>query len=1072
MGNDHTTGAISWMARNSVAANLLMFLIVVAGAIGGTRVIQEVFPSFELDIITVSAPYPGASPEEVEDGMILAVEEAVRGIDGVKKVKSTAAEGAGAVQVELFIDADRDKALADVKTAVDRIMSFPEEMERPRIQLLKLPQEVISVMVTGDQEISALHGLAEALRTQLIQHEGITQVELKGVPARELAIEVPRAQLEGLGLSLDQVAGIVATASLDLPAGGVDTPLGEVLVRVADRKDSARTMGQVVLKGSASGSTVTLGDVAKITDGYATDEFEAIYNGKAAVMVTAYRVGKESPIDVAKAVRDVTEGFRAGLGDEVSLDYWNDGSELLQGRIDLLVRNGRLGLVLVLLILALFLNLRLAFWISLGIPISFLGNFLLMPMLDVSINMISLFGLIVTLGMVVDDAIVVGEAAYKRMEDGDEPMDAAIKGAREMCVPVTFAVLTTIAAFSPMFGVPGFMGKLFRILPSIITAVLIFSLIESFFILPAHLAHTGRTRGRLDKAIRAVEARVDPVRLKVSGKLTELTASHYRPFLALAIRWRYTATAIAFSLLLLVFGVVKAGMIPFSFLPDMEGELIQVSARLPYGAPIEDSRQVQASLEEALGVVLEEFGEETVRGRYATVGSAIFVGGPAGNLELKGSHLTSVLVWLVGSDARDYSAREFADRWSELTPEIVGLEALRFESAFGPHAGAAVHLQLQHNNTDVLAQASADAADLLRGFTDLTEIENSYAEGKPQLDFKLKPAARTLGLTSMDLARQLRAAFHGAEAYREQQGRDEVKVIVRLPASERVSEHDLAQFRVRTPTGGFAALHDVADLTRNRAPTSIQRENGTRTVDVTSKLAPGIASSSHVVKVLKDGEIQGLMDRHPGLAVEFAGEQQEQAETFAALGQNYLIALLVMFGLLAVPFRSYIQPLVIMSAIPFGIVGAIIGHIIMGYGLSMISVMGIVALSGVVVNDSLVLVDAANRYRREGHTALEAIQLAGARRMRPILLTSMTTFFGLAPMITETSLQAKFLIPMAISLGFGVIFATQIILVLVPCFFMIVEDIKDWWEGPAAQVEVHLDPIVKPTPSTDLQSAR
>ena len=1033
------TGPIAWMARNPVAANLLMVIILVAGMLGMTQIKQEVFPEFELDIVNVAVVYPGASPEEVEQGAILAIEEAVRGIDGIKRVGANSSENGGSVWAEILLDANREQVTSDIKTAVDRIQSFPEEMERPLVTIFKQPRRVLSVMVSGEVDLPTLHGLSEQLRGRLVASPGITKVEVDGIPPREVSIEIPRETLEGLGLTLEQVAMQVRAASIELPGGEVETRGGELLVRLADRRRSAEAFGQIIIRSTAEGAQVHLSDIATITDGYADNDRRTLYNGEPAVQLSVFRVGSETPQGVADTVREVSDQFTLGLPEKISVDYWNDQSALLEGRIDLLVRNGRLGLILVVGILALFLNARLAFWVSMGIPISFLGSFLLMPGLDMTVNMISLFSLIVTLGMVVDDAIIVGEAAYSRMEKGEDKMTAAITGAQQMAIPVTFAILTTIAAFGPMFFVPGFMGKLFRIMPAMIVSVLIFSLIESFFILPAHLAHIKMKKvgqGFLGKIEQALEG----PRTFMSGHLDRFIQGRYKTTLAKTVRNRYTALASAIAMLLFAIGLVGGGYLPTSFMPNIEGEIVSANARLPYGAPTENTEAVREVLEASLNTTLAELGTDTIRGVYTTVGAPAKVEGPGPIDAREGSHHLGIQVYLVPTDSREFGTKDFLRAWEANTPPIPGVEALRFKDDWGPSAGAAVDLRLSHPDTAVLTRAADDVLERLRSYSDLTQIESSLAEGKPRLDYTLKDAATTLGITSRDVGMQLRHAFFGAEALREQVGRDEVKVMLRLPSDQRVSEYDLEALRIRTPAGSSVALADVADVNRSRAPSSIQREDGKRTVNIKAQLAPGVESSQQVTAAVNATDIPELIAKYPGLEIGYSGEQREQAESFSSLGKNYLIALIAIYALLAIPFRSYMQPLIIMSAIPFGIVGAFFGHLVMGFNLNIISMFGIVALSGVVVNDSLVLVDSANRFRAEGRSASEAVQMAGARRFRPILLTSLTTFFGLAPMIFETSMQARFLIPMAISLGFGVLFATFIILLLVPAVYLIVDD--------------------------------
>jgi len=1029
-------GPIAWMARNSVAANLMMVVILVGGGLGASRIKQEVFPAFDLDLIRITVAYPGASPEEVEQGIVLAIEEAVRGVDGVKRVTSGASEGGGAVRAELLVDADPDRALADVKAQVDRIRSFPAEAEDPQIAIVGRKQRVISLVIAGDQRLQTLQEIAERARVEMLNRKGITQVEVEGVPPQEIAIEVRRERLEEFGLTLNDVAAQIRLASLELPGGGLKTEGGEILVRVSDRRESAADFGAMILRSTASGGSVRLEDIATLRDGYAESDESSFFNGQRAVRITAYRVGNETPQDVATAVRLYTEELRLELPANVTLDIWSDDSELLRGRIDLLVRNARLGLVLVLLTLALFLNLRLAFWVALGIPISFLGVFLLMPGFDMTVNMVSLFALIIVLGMVVDDAIIVGEAGYAKTLTGRDKLEAAIEGAREMATPVSFAILTTIAAFSPLLAIPGLFGKIFRIIPLMVIGVLIFSLLESFFILPAHIAHMGED-ARWMRRIVAVQRRV-------SSALQTFIKGTYTPVVSVVVRWRYSAVATGLAMLFVTVGLVASGMVPRSFFPALEGDVLSATVQFPYGTNVRKAEDAGALLQASADRTMERFGgAEFMRGMFLRVGSVPPQRGPGPGGGESGSHIVSLEINLVPGEARSFTSASFKDAWQADTAEIIGAESVVFTSAIGPSAGAAVALQLSHRSSEILRSASAEVAELLTGYTDLTNVQNGFVGGKRQVDFRLREdPARALGVTSQMVARQIRDAFYGAEALREQRGRNEVRVMVRLPLEQRTSEHDLEAMEVRTASGGFVPLRQVAEFSRNQAPTTIDREDGRRVVTVTGALAPGVKSPTNVLEAVNDQLIPQLKESYPGLQVGFVGEQREQGEVMASLGPNFLLALFVIFSLLAIPLKSYIQPVVIMSAIPFGFVGAVWGHLLMGYELSFVSALGIIALAGVVVNDSLVLVDTTNRYRRQGASAYDAITQGGARRFRPILLTSLTTFFGLLPMIFEQSVGARFLIPMAVSLGFGVLFATVIILLLVPALYMIVEDVR------------------------------
>jgi multidrug efflux pump subunit AcrB len=658
--------------------------------------------------------------------------------------------------------------------------------------------------------------------------------------------------------------------------------------------------------------------------------------------------------------------------------------------------------------------------------------------MDVSINMISLFAFIITLGIVVDDAIIVGENIFEHRQQGLAFVPAAIKGARQMAVPVTFAILTNLAAFSPLFFVPGIMGKLFRVIPSIVFAVFLISLVEALFILPAHLAHQ-RPPGK-----KGPGAFVHRHQQSFSLLVIRMIDRYYRPFLRLSLRNRYVTLAVAGSVLIVTLGVIAGGRIPFSFMPRVDSDIVTASAELPFGTPVEKTLRVQERLLERAREILERHGgDEITRGILTQVGSGPRGTGPfAEGVGLTGGHLTNVQVFMVPSDERPVSAADFARQWREMTGDLGGLESLTFSYTAGPSAGSAIDVELSHTDPLLLESAAAELAESLRGFQGVRDIDKGFAGGKPQLDFTLRPEARSLGLTAADVGRQVRASFFGVEALRQQRGRDELKVMVRLPEEDRTSEYNVEELVLRSPQGGEILLPDAVDFTRGRAYTEIKRADGRRVLNVTTDIEEGSASAGVVLADLQKDALPELMRRYPGLGYSLEGERREQRESLGSLAVGFLMAQILIYALLAIPFKSYIQPLLIMAAIPFGIVGAVIGHVVMGYGLSVISIMGIVALTGVVVNDSLILVDTANQSHRRGISPFESIAAAGVRRFRPIILTSLTTFFGLAPMIFETSLQARFLIPMAISLGFGILFTTFIVLLVVPSLFLVTEDIR------------------------------
>ncbi len=1030
-------GPLAWMAQNSVAANLLMVLCLIGGLLMWGQVKKEVFPEVNLDMVTVQVPYPGAGPEEVEQGVVLSVEEAVRGVDGIDEVRSTASEGMGTVTAELMLGANPQKALNDIKSEVDRITSFPHDAERPIVSLSSSRRQVLSVVLSGDVGRHTLSDLAERVRSDLISHKNISVVEITGLPNPEISIEVSQDKLRRYNLTLQQVAQAVQAASVEIPGGSVRTDKGEVLLRTTERRKKGSEFLNIVVKSQPDGSKVTIGDIAKVIDGFAQTDREATFNGKPAVQVQVYRVGDQTPLDISKTVKDYVA--HAQLPSSVHMNVWNDSSELYQGRVQLLQKNAFFGLVLVLLLLGVFLELRLAFWVTMGIPVSFLGAILLMPALDVSINMISLFAFILTLGIVVDDAIVVGEAVYKRRSETNMgKLESAIAGVREVGSPVVFSVLTTVIAFVPLLMVPGVMGKFFRNIPLIVIPILLISLAEALTILPAHLAHVGTP------AETGVMGAIHHFQQKVSNLVERFVDNWYYPAAKQFLRYRYVTLAFSFGLLFITVAFVASGRIKFTFMPKIEGDQISASVEMPFGTSVDNTKRVVDRLVTKAQQVLnkEGHGQDISRGIYADIGTTTSRRGPMGPGSNSGSHLAQVTISLVPADERKATSAQITKAWREAVGDVAGVESLQYNYSIGASAGAPVSVELRHEDRRVLRQAAERLAEHLRTYNGVYDIDDGFRRGKEQLDLTLKPAARALGITESDLARQVRNRFFGAEAKREQRGRHELRVYVRLPKSERESEYNIEHMLIRTPNGGEIPLNQAAYIDRGHSYTEIQRKEGGRIVEVTADVDTKVTTGGQVTQNLAEDYMPKLMADYPGLNYEFSGEQQEQRKAMEPLMLGFAIALLVMFGLMAVAFRSYVQPIIVMLAIPFGIVGALGGHLLMGYNLSLISMMGIVALAGVVVNDSLVLISAVNDYRALGASAIEAVASGGARRFRPIWLTSLTTFFGLAPMISERSVQARFLVPMAISLGFGVLFGTFITLVFVPAAYLAVEDVR------------------------------
>jgi len=1046
------------MARKPVAANLLMAFLIIGGVVFAFRIKQEVFPEFTVDRVSISVPYPGASPAEVEQGIVLSIEDVVRGLDGVKEVISNANEGAASISVELLTGADSAKALQDVKNAVDRIRSFPEEAERPVVNLTEARRQVLTVIVHGLHDERVLRALAERTREDLLRSSGITLVELADARRLEIAIEVPQERLRSYNLTLDGIARIVRSTALELPAGAVRTEGGEILLRTQERRDFALDFGNIPVATTAGGALVFLGDIATIRDTFEETDQEAFYNGERALGVDVYRVGDETPQSVSAAVLDYVASVTPDLPEGVNFAVWNDQSEIYRDRMQLLLKNAVYGLLLVLVTLGLFLDPKLAFWVTAGIPTSIIGAFLLLPLLGASLNMISLFAFIVTLGIVVDDAIVVGENIYEKRERGMPFLQASIEGARDIAGPVVFAVLTNILSFLPLFFVPGAAGNFFRQIPSVVVMVLAVSLIESLFVLPAHLSH--RTSDSLFwRLLSLPNAAFD-------RGLKWFIRTVYTPTLVFLLKWRYATIAFCIGCLVIAIGFVRGGYVGVSFLPRIEADVVTASATLPFGVPVERTRQVQERLLESLDrVTIQHGGSGILRGIYTQIGSAAGPGAPhaTGKSGAGGSHLLNVRVALVPADERDIGGVDFSNSWREATGPIAGLELLAFQAQVAVGEGSPIDIELSHGSIATLEEAAAELAEGLRTYAGVTDVDDGFARGKPQISFQLKQEARSLGITVADLASQVRSSFYGAEALRQQRGRNEVKVMVRLPQKERETLNTVENLILRTPRGGEVPLLEAAVAERGFSYTEIRRKDARRTINVTADVNDDVTNSNQVLQVVEANDLPALLRRYPGLSYSLTGESESQRDTLDALGVGFVLALFGIFALLAVGFNSYVQPLIIMVSIPFGIVGVIAAHYVLGFDLSMISFFGLVALAGIVINDSLVLVVTANRIREErGATPYEAVLGAGARRFRPILLTTMTTVLGLTPMILETSMQARFLIPMALSIAGGEIFSTVILLVLVPSLYLVVEDIHGLASSGWSRLREAADPVQEP----------
>ncbi len=1051
-------GVIAWFATNHVAANLLMAVMVIGGLVSLPAIQQKTFPDIEVDVIRVTVPYLGAAPEEVESGVCLRIEEELQGIQGIDTLTAIAAEGACTVGAELITGYDVDRALSEIKNAIDAITTFPEETEKPVVSHFELRRVALQLALSGDADERALKTIGQRVRDEIAALPGITQVDLVGERRDEISIEVSEESLRRHRLTFDQVVQAVRRSSLDLPGGSIRTRDGEVLLRTQGQAYTGREFEHVVVVTRPDGTRLMLSEVATIRDGFEEDDRYAHFDGEPAVLIVVYRIGDQRVLDLVETVKAYVGQAQAELPPGLSLTVWRDASESLRNRLDILINNGLTGFVLVFVLLSLFLRLRLAVWVALGVPIAFFGALALFPTLAISVNLATLFGFILVLGLLVDDAIVVGENVHTHQERHEDPLRASITGTQEVSVPVVFGVLTTMVAFLPLLLAPGTMGQIFGRIGLVVILCLTVSLVESQLVLPAHLGHMRiRDEGPPpDAGLRGWWKRVQEA---LAGSLTRLAHGPYRRALGRALEWRYAALAAGLVLLMWTSAMIGAGLIRFSFMPPVQSDYVSASLTMPLGTHVDHTVEAVEQLEAAalrvksrLNAEYADLGEPLVRHVMTAVGEqpASTDPGPSGGGS-SSSHVGEVSIELVGGQDRPIDAKAVVDLWREETPELPDADSLVFASALF-HSGDPIALRLRSPDVEDLERAAEELKAKLAEYPGVFDVKDSFQEGKRELKLAILPAAQALGLTLDDLARQVRQAFYGAEAQRIQRDRDDVRVMVRFPESQRRTLGDLERMRIRTPSGAEVPFYTVARVESGRGFATIRRTDRARVITVSADVDRARANSNQIMADLRRSFLPDLLAGHPGLEFSLHGEQREQRRMSTGMLPLAAISMLLIYTLLAVPLRSYGQPLIIMSVIPFGLVGAIGGHLLMGRQLSMMSVMGVVALSGVVVNASLVLVHHVNARRADGADIVSAVALAGVARFRPIVLTSLTTFAGLTPLLLERSMSAQFLIPMAISLAFGVVFSTLITLVLVPCGYLVLDDLRRAASGVLARL--------------------
>lgn len=1029
---DNERGLVAYFARNPVAANLIMVVLLIGGALSALMLTAQVFPTIDPGTVTVSVPYPGATPTEVEEGITRRVEEAVLGIEGVERVVSRAAENLGSITVELkdFVDADRVRD--DVEAAVRQLAEFPpEEAEEPRVAAAETIGEVLTIVVSSELSERELREGAERIEQELLALPGVSLVSLVGARDYEIAIEVSESALRQYDLTIEQVANAVRRSSINLSSGELRTTGGDLLLKTNTKRYEGEAFENIVLRAAPDGTVLRVSDVARVRDGFVDVDLINEFNGRQSLFVRVQKSESEDVLAIAEEIKTFLAGYTPPPGIDITI--WDDQTEVLEDRIGLLLRNGVLGFALVFLFLVIMLDLRLALWVAMGVPISFLGAFLFFDAFDANINMVTLFALIIVLGIVVDDAVVVGENIVAEQEHGRTGTASALEGVRGVFAPVMVGVLTTMAAFAPLLFVTGQFGQILGVVPIVVILVLAMSLIEAFLILPAHLAHGGNwSRWPLDR-----------IQARVATGIEKFRRGILAPAVARAVRHRYLTLLGGIGMLLLAFSLVTTGAVRFIFFPSLEATSIRSTLEFPVGTPFETTREAANRLVAAAERVNDRLEGHAFSSFSVTIGgNSRSSGGPGGGGSLTvGSHLASVQIELGPEPPRTRSAKELERLWRQEVGEIPGVERLSFVADF--FSGEAdLEFELSHRDSDTLDEAVETLKARYETVEGLYDIQDSNRLGKRQFDITLTPAGEAAGLSPADVALQLRRNFFGEEVQRIQRGREELKVMVRYPENNRESTADLFDARIRLGDGTQAPLSAVAEVTESRSVSAINRVDGLRIVAVSAQVDEAVNTPTAANSLVMSQFIPELKAQYPGLQVQQAGQGAEQVQDLSSLGRLTLVALLIIFALMASQLKSYSQPLIILAGVPFGAGGALIGHYVLGYNLSFISIFGIVALSGVVVNDSLVLVDRYNKLVAEGKDYMDAIVEASRRRFRAIFLTTATTALGLTPMLFETSTQAQFLIPMAVSLATGIVFASVVILFLIPALVMIREDIR------------------------------
>ncbi len=1014
-------GLIEWFVRNRIGADLLMMFIMVAGAFSVSNMRSEIIPNISLDQIAITVPYPGASPETVEKIIINPVEAAIYDIEGIKSVSSRAVEHLGVVTAEIGWGYDPKALLNEIKARVDGISTFPQEVQKPLIQELSVRNLVSYLVISGEADERSLRAIAAQVKDALLGNRNISQVELTGTREYQIAIEVSESTLQRYNMSFAEVAQAIKQSTLESPGGVVKTAQGDIAMRVRSQVYDSEQLEDIVIRAMPDGGRITLADIAKISDGF-KEGARSEFNGKPAVVLSIYRVGNQSIVDISEALHQFVDNPSIYVPDGISLDIWQDTTVYYNSRMSFLISDGLAGGVMVFLILLVFLRSEVAFWITVSVPVSFLGACILLPVFDVSFNMISLFAFILVLGIVVDEAIVIGENIFEHRRRGVPGIQAAIQGTQELFYPMLISVMTTSCAFIPLMFLPGPEGKLMAAIPIVVVCTLFVSVIEAAFCLPAHLASAN------EDVFDSVPV-LGTVQRKVALGLDRFLENNYRPFLEKCLEWRYSVIVTFVCMLLLSLSLLAFGWLKVVMFSQIEGDSARATIRFSENVSRQAADAGVRRLQDAALQIQRTFKDENGQPQILSIYTSF-----------SPDNSGTVIMEFLASEDRHFSGEDVVTEWRKLVGDIPDVASLDFLSTLTP-AGTMVDIELVSNSSDDLRLASQALKSRLAEFTGLYDIKDSFQTSKQELIIQLKPAARNLGLTLDQIAYQVRQAYHGADVQRFTRTDGDVNVVLRYPDQDRGSLWNLENMSIRMSNGRTVPLITVADIEYGESASEIKHHQRHRVVRVSAKVDEAATSLGKVMMPLRADFLDRLAEDYPGMRWSVAGSQKDREEFTDFLLQAYALALIGMYVLMAFQFRSYGQPLMVMIVIPFGLIGALLGHLVVGIDVTIWSLVGMVAVSGVVVNDNLVLIDHINESRRNGEPLSQAIRNAGVRRFRAVFLISSTTMVGLLPMIAERSLQAQFMIPMAVALGFGTMFSSTISLILVPSLYYVSDEL-------------------------------